>query len=77
MAAVAEVIACAFASGMLWAGTIEGHPVYCLPPTAELTGHQVMSVLESFIADNPDAADKPYGFALSASLSRAFPCAPG
>ena len=28
-------------------------------------------------ADDPDAADKTYGFALSASLSRAFPCAPG
>ena len=77
MAAVAEVIASAFASGMSWAGTIEGHAVYCAPPTVALTGNQVMSVLETFVADNPDAADKPYGFALSASLSRAFPCAPG
>src|SRR5271157_3867069 len=33
MAAVAEVIASAFASGMSWAGTIEGHPLYCPPPT--------------------------------------------
>jgi len=31
MAAVAEVIASAFASGMSWAGTIEGHPLYCPP----------------------------------------------
>jgi len=77
MAAVAEVIASAFASGMSWAGAIEGHPVYCPPPPVALTGNQVMSVLETFVADNPDAADKPYGFALSASLSRAFPCAPG
>ena len=36
-----------------------------------------MSVLERFVADNPDAAVKTYGFALSASLTRAFPCAPG
>ncbi len=28
MAAVAEVIASAFASGMSWAGTIEGHSLY-------------------------------------------------
>ena len=30
MAAVAEVIARDLASGMSWAGTIEGHPLYCL-----------------------------------------------
>jgi hypothetical protein len=67
MAAVGEVIASAFASGMSWAGTIGGKPVYCPPPAPALTGKQVMSILESFVADNPDAADKPYGFALSAS----------
>ena len=77
MAAVAEVIASAFASGMSWAGTIEGRPVYCPPPTEPLTGNQLMSILERFVADNPDAADKTYGFALPASLTRAFPCAPG
>ena len=36
-----------------------------------------MSILESFVADNTDAADKPYGFAFSASFRRAFPCTPG
>ena len=77
MAAVAEVIASAFASGMSWAGTIEGHPVYCPPPTASLTGNHLMTLLDTFVADHPDAADKTYGFALSASLSRAFPCSPG
>ena len=50
---------------------------YCPPPAPALTGKQVMSILESFVADNPDAADKPYGFALSASLRRVFPCTPG
>ena len=44
MAAVAEVIASAFASGMSWAGTIEGHPLYCPPPTGAFTGSQVMSI---------------------------------
>jgi len=77
MAKVAEVIASAFASGMSWAGTIEGHPVYCPPPTASLTGNHLMTLLDTFVADHPDAADKTYGFALSASLSRAFPCSPG
>jgi hypothetical protein len=77
LAKVAEVIASAFASGMSWAGTIEGHPVYCPPSTAPLVGKQLMGILEHFVAENPDAADKTYGFALSASLSRAFPCTPG
>ena len=54
MKMLAEVIASAFASGMSWAGTIEGHPVYCPPPAAPLTGDQIMSVLERFVADNPD-----------------------
>jgi hypothetical protein len=71
---LAEVIASAFASGMSWAGTIEGHPVYCPPSTAPLTGNQLMSILERFVSDNPTSADKTYGFALSASLTRAFPC---
>ncbi len=77
MAAVAEVIASAFASGMSWAGTIEGHPLYCPPPIGAFTGNQAMNILESFIADHPETADKTYGLALSASLRRAFPCTPG
>jgi len=75
MAAVAEVIASAFASGMSWAGTIEGHPLYCPPPNGAFTGNQAMSILESFIADHFETADKTYGLALSASLRQAFPCA--
>ena len=76
MAAVAEVIASAFASGMSWAGTIEGHPIYCPPPIGAFTGNQAMNILESFIADHPETADKTYSLALSASLRQAFPCAP-
>jgi hypothetical protein len=77
MKMLAEVIASAFASGMSWAGTIEGHPVYCPPTGAPLNGNQVMIALERFVTDHPDAADKTYGLALSASLAQAFPCAPG
>lgn len=77
MAAIAEVIATAFASGMSWAGSTEGHPVYCPPTAVALTGKQVMSILESFVADNPGVAGKQYAFALSARVRRAFPCAPG
>ncbi len=76
MAAVAEVIASAFASGMSWAGMIEGHPLYCPPPIGTFTGNQAMNILESFIADRPETADKTYGLALSASLRQAFPFAP-
>ena len=77
MKMLAEVIASAFASGMSWAGTIEGHPVYCPPPTEPLSGNQIMNILDHFVSNNPDASDKTYGFALSASLIRAFPCTPG
>ncbi len=76
MAAIAEVIASAFAGGMSWAGTIEGHPLYCPPMIGAFTGKQAMSILASFIADHPETADEPYGLALSASLWRALPCAP-
>ncbi len=76
MAAIAEVIASAFASGMSWAGTIEGQPLYCPPPLGTFTGNPAMSILESFIADHPESADQTYGLALSASLRHAFPCAP-
>ena len=74
MAAIAEVIATAFASGMSWAGTIEGHPLYCPPPIGTFTGNQAMSILDSFIADHPETADQTYGLALSAGLRQAFPC---
>ena len=74
MKMLAEVIASAFASGMSWAGKIEGHAVYCPPSPSPLAGGQLMNILERFVSDNPDTADKTYGFALSASLSRAFPC---
>ncbi len=76
MAAVAEVIASAFASGMSWAGTIEGHPLYCPPPIGTFTGNQAKSILESFIADHPETADQTYGLALSAGLRQAFPRSP-
>ncbi len=76
MAAVAEVIASAFASGMSWAGTIAGRPLYCPPPNRAFTGSQAMSLLENFIADHPETADKTYGLALSAGLKQAFPCTP-
>jgi hypothetical protein len=76
MAAVAALVAGAFASGMLWAGTFEAHPLYCPPPIGAFTGSQAMSILESFLAGHPEMADKTYGLALSASLRQAFPCAP-
>ena len=70
---LAEVIASAFAGGMSWAGTIEGHPLYCPPPTVAFTGNQAMSILESFIVDHPETADKTYGLALSAGLRQGVP----
>jgi hypothetical protein len=76
MAAVAALVAGAFASGMPWAGTFEGRPLYCPPPIGAFNGNQAMSILESFLAEHPEMADKTYGLARSASLRQAFPCAP-
>ena len=69
---VAEVIASAFSSGLSWRGSVGGKEVYCPPPG--LKGQQVMIAFERFLADNPDMAEMPYGDAMAASLSRAFPC---
>jgi hypothetical protein len=64
---VAEVIASAFASGLSWKGTLGG-------PPQGLKGGQVMTTLDQFLGSNPDMAEKSYGDAMAASLSRAFPC---
>jgi hypothetical protein len=72
MRMVAEVIASAFASGLSWKGTLGGKEVYC--PPQGLKGGQVMTNLDQFLVSNPDMAEKSYGDAMAASLSRAFPC---
>ena len=69
---VAEMIAAAFSSGLSWRGSLAGKEVYCPPP--DLKGAQVMPAFERFLQDNPDMAERPYGDAMAASLSRAFPC---
>jgi len=51
---------------------VEERKVYCPPPG--LKGLQVMIDFEKFLEDNPDLAEKPYGDAMAASLSLAFPC---
>jgi hypothetical protein len=35
-----------------------------------------MIAFERFLADHLDMAERPYGDAMAASLSRAFPCQP-
>ena len=72
MRMVAEVFASAFASGLSWKGTLGGKEVYC--PPQGLKGGQVMTTLDQFLVSNPDMAEKSYGDATAASLSRAFPC---
>jgi Rap1a immunity proteins len=74
MRMVAEVIASAFASGLSWKGTLAGKEVYC--PPQGFKGGQVMAALDQFLVSNPDMAEKSYGDAMAASLSRAFPCQP-
>ena len=46
--------------------------VYCPPPG--LKGHEIMVAFERFLEDNPDMAERPYGDAMAATLSRAFAC---
>jgi hypothetical protein len=72
MAAVAEVIASAFASGLTAAGRLGGREVFC--PPSDLGGKQIMTALERFVHDNLDVADEPYGVAMAASLRNTFPC---
>ena len=69
---VAEVIASAFSSGLSWRGSLAGKEVYCPPPG--LKGHEIMVAFERFLEDNPDMAERPYGDAMAATLSRAFAC---
>ena len=69
---LAEVIASAFAGGLSWSAAHGDKPVYCPPP--DLKGAQALSALEQFLKDHPDAAGKPYGDALAASLGLAFRC---
>ena len=72
MRMVAEVIASAFASGLSWKGTLGGKDVYCPPP--QFKGGQVLTALEQFLGDHPDLAERSYGGAMAAALSRAYPC---
>ena len=72
MRMLAEVSASAFAGGLSWRGSLAGKEVYCPPP--DFKGRQVMIAFEKFLEENPDMAEKPYGAAMAASLSRAFPC---
>jgi hypothetical protein len=72
MRLLAEVIASAFAGGLSWNGSLAEKGIYC--PPQGLKGQQVISALEKYVGDNPDMAERPYGEAMAASLSRAFPC---
>ena len=69
---LAEVIASAFAGGLSWRGSLAGKEIYCPPP--DFKGGQVMTALRNFLEEHPDMAERPYGDAMAASLSRAYPC---
>jgi Rap1a immunity proteins len=69
---VAKMVAAAFGSGLSWRGSLGGKDIYCPPPG--LKGAQVMPAFEKFLEENPDMAERPYGDAMAASLSRAYPC---
>jgi Rap1a immunity proteins len=72
MRMLAEVIASAFASGFSWGADAGGKHVYCAPP--DLKGREIMSAFAGFVGDHPQMASEPYGTAMAATLSRAFPC---
>jgi hypothetical protein len=72
MRMLAAVIASAFAIGHSWSSAHEGKEIYCPPP--DLKGNEVMTDFEKFLEDHPDTAERPYGDAMAASLSLAFPC---
>jgi hypothetical protein len=70
---LAEVIAGAFASGFSWGGDVAGKHAYCGEPAVK--GREIMTAFEGFLRDHPQMAGEPYGAAMAATLSRAFPCA--
>jgi hypothetical protein len=72
MRMVAEMIASAFASGFSWGGNVAGKQVYCAQ--FDVRRHEIMSAFEGFLRDHPQMASEPYGAAMAATLSRAFPC---
>src|SRR5271163_100232 len=72
MRMVAEMIASAFASGFSWGGDLAGKQVYCAQ--LDVKGHEIMSAFEVFLRDHPRMASEPYGAAMAATLSGAFPC---
>ena len=72
MKMVAEVIASAFSSGLSWKGSARRKGTLLSAVGAE--GRQVMTTPEHFLEHNPKMAEKSYGDAMAASLSRAFPC---
>ncbi len=72
MRMLAEVIGSAFASGFSWGADAGGKHVYCAPP--DLKGGEIMAAFEGFLGNNPQMAGSPYGAAMAATLSRAFPC---
>jgi hypothetical protein len=72
MKMLAEVIASAFASGFSWGSNAVGKLVYCARP--DVKGHEIMNAYEGFLKDHPKMAGQPYGAAMAATLSEAFPC---
>jgi hypothetical protein len=70
---LAEVIASAFASGFSWGRDVAGKHAYCAEP--DVKGREIMSAFEGFLRDHPQMGGEPYGAAMAATLSRAFPCA--
>ncbi len=69
---IAEVIASAFATGLITAGSLSGKPVFCPPPGAK--GGEALGAFERFLVDHPEKADGPYGEALAESLAQEYPC---
>ena len=73
MKMLAEVIASAFASGFSWGADVAGKHAYCAAP--DVKGREIMIAFEDFVKGHTQMAGEPYGAAMAATLSRAFPCA--
>ena len=65
--------------GLGWANTLlrvqrMQAGLYCPPDKMEITPQQLMDILRGTLKDEPRLGDRPIGFAVLASLQRAFPC---
>jgi hypothetical protein len=63
-----------WANTALRAQRMSRRALYCLPDKLELQPQELIDLLRDTLWDEPRLGDRPIGFAVIATLQRAFPC---